>query len=129
MSRAEARKIWAEDEPGGFDPDGSAFAWEAPAPRVRPGDRTPARRRTVTITGRPDLPDRMARLYEFPARAAVPAEAVETAAPPAAPVPRPAPRRTVERLSVAPRPDRVAMWAVLLAVFLVLVAALSSHAG
>jgi hypothetical protein len=63
-------------------------------------------RRTVVITGRPDeAPRRHLRIVEIDRR-------------------RP-PRRPVERLG--PRPDRIAMWAVLMALFLVLVTLLSGH--
>ncbi len=82
-------------------------------------------RRTVVISGRPDearyrplreaaprpngtvvpLPGRGPRIVELQRR-------------------RP-PRRPVER--VGPRPDRIAMWAVVMALFLILVTLLSSH--
>jgi hypothetical protein len=64
----------------------------------------PAARRTVQITGRPVAAP---RLVEVERR-------------------RPG-RRPAER--VGPRPDRIAMYAVLLAFFLILVAATSSHAA
>jgi len=61
-------------------------------------------RRTVTITGRPErVVPRHLRLVEIERR-------------------RP-PRTTVERLG--PRPDRIAMWAVFMALFLILVVLLS----
>jgi hypothetical protein len=61
-------------------------------------------RRTVTITGRPERTvSRHLRLVEVDRR-------------------RP-PRTTVERLG--PRPDRIAMWAVFMALFLILVVLLS----
>jgi hypothetical protein len=63
-------------------------------------------RRTVQITGRTVAPPSLPRLVEVERR-------------------RPA-RRPAER--VGPRPDRVALWAVLLGFFLILVAATSSHA-
>jgi hypothetical protein len=64
----------------------------------------PATRRTVTITGHPDRPaPRHLRLVEVERR-------------------RP-PRSAVERLG--PRPDRLAMWAVFMALFLILVVLLS----
>jgi hypothetical protein len=84
----------------------------------------PRTRRTVTITGRPDkvpvprsrehdsggvvyrLPTRGPRLVELDRR-------------------RPA-RRPVERLG--PRPDRIAMWAVIMALFLIVVTITSSQA-
>jgi hypothetical protein len=84
----------------------------------------PRTRRTVTITGRPDkvpaprsaehgpggvvyrLPTRGSRLVELDRR-------------------RP-PRRPVERLG--PRPDRIAMWAVIMALFLIAVTIASSNA-
>jgi hypothetical protein len=70
-----------------------------------PGHRTAAGvpgRRTVTITGRG------AERYQPPVR-------------------RRPPRTAQERISV--RPDRTAMWAVLLGVLLILVAATSAHAA
>jgi hypothetical protein len=66
----------------------------------------PPARRTVQITGRTVAPA-LPRLVEVERR-------------------RPA-RRPAER--VGPRPDRVALWAVLLGFFLILVAATSSHAA
>ena len=81
--------------------------------------RTPTPpRRTVTIRGMPD--DRQAKIYDFP----VPARR-----------PDPRSRRARPRAGTAgsyrsgPRPDRIALWAVLMALFLVLVAATSSHAA
>ncbi len=44
-----------------------------------------------------------------------------------APARRRPPRRPHER--VGPRPDRIALWAVLLGVFLIVVAAMSAHVG
>jgi len=66
----------------------------------------PPSRRTVEITGRTVAAPPLPRLVEVERR-------------------RP-PRRTAER--VGPRPDRVALWAVLLGFFLILVAATSSRA-
>ena len=79
-------------------------------------------------SGRPDL--RLIEAEAHPRRAdriaMAPMAEVRTIRPPAA---RPAPRR---REPVAPRlagrPDRVAMWAVLLGFFLTAVAAASGHA-
>jgi hypothetical protein len=62
-------------------------------------------RRTVTITGRPGPLARVPRVVEVKRR-------------------RP-PRTAQER--VAGRPDRVALWALMLALFLVLVTIVSSH--
>ena len=67
----------------------------------------PPSRRTVEITGRTVAAPPLPRLVEVQRR-------------------RP-PRRTVER--VGPRPDRVALWAVLLGFFLILVTATSSRAA
>jgi len=68
----------------------------------------PPRRRTVEITGHPGAGPTLPRLVEIDRR-------------------RPA-RRPVER--VGPRPDRVALWAVVLGFFLILVAVTStSHAA
>jgi hypothetical protein len=68
---------------------------------------SPPPRRTVQITGRTVSAPPLPRLVEVERR-------------------RPA-RRTVER--VGPRPDRIALWAVLLGFFLILVAATSSNAA
>jgi hypothetical protein len=97
--------------------------------------RAPARpRRTVTITGRPDGPP--PRRPDSVVRAAPRTDSLLAArrGPLSARLPRmvevkrrrPA-RSPRERLG--PRPDRVAMWALLMAVALVLVAATSSHAA
>jgi hypothetical protein len=67
----------------------------------------PPARRTVTITGRGVTAPALPRLVEVERR-------------------RPA-RRPAER--VGPRPDRIALWAVLLGFFLILVAATSSNAA
>jgi hypothetical protein len=67
----------------------------------------PPARRTVQITGRPVPAPALPRLVEVERR-------------------RPA-RRPAER--VGPRPDRIALWAVLLGFFLILVAATSSNAA
>jgi hypothetical protein len=68
----------------------------------------PPRRRTVEITGHPGAGPALPRLVEIDRR-------------------RPA-RRPVER--VGPRPDRIALWAVVLGFFLILVAVTStSHAA
>jgi hypothetical protein len=84
----------------------------------------PRPRRTVTITGRPEKhiapPPRIHRV----AAPAVPSvrhsRIVE--------IDRRRPRaRTSQRLG--PRPDKVAMWAVLMALFLILVTVVSAHAG
>jgi hypothetical protein len=76
----------------------------APANPLSP----PPRRRTVEITGRPASGPTLPRLVEIDRR-------------------RPA-RRAVER--VGPRPDRIALWAVVLGFFLILVAVTStSHAA
>jgi hypothetical protein len=82
------------------------FAREAPA---QPNPLSPPpRRRTVEITGHPVGGSTLPRLVEIDRR-------------------RPA-RRPVER--IGPRPDRVALWAVVLGFFLILVAVTStSHAA
>jgi hypothetical protein len=70
--------------------------------------RVPSRRRTVEITGRPLGAPSLPRLVQIDRR-------------------RPA-RRPVER--IGPRPDRLALWAVVLGFFLILVAVTStSHAA
>ncbi len=67
----------------------------------------PVERRTVQITGRPGARAGISGLVEIDRRRAA--------------------RPPVER--IGPRPDRLAMWAVLLGLFLILVAATSSHAA
>jgi hypothetical protein len=105
-SGRERRGRFARSEPEG-EPDRRARRSERGRDRPQPL-AAPTRRRTVEITGRtvgaPSLP----RLVEIDRR-------------------RPS-RRAVER--VGPRPDRVAMWAVILGFFLILVAFTSaSHAA
>ena len=81
-------------------------------------------RRTVVITGRPDE----VRSRPLPQAAARPSATVVSL--PRGPRiveidRRRPPRRPVER--VGPRPDRIAMYAVVMALFLILVTLLSSH--
>jgi hypothetical protein len=83
-------------------------------------------RRTVVITGRPD------EVRSRPLREAAARPSSTVVSLPGARGPRIVqidrrrpPRRPVERLG--PRPDRIAMWAVVMALFLVLVTILSSH--
>jgi hypothetical protein len=97
--------------------------------------RTPVRpRRTVTITGRPDGPP--PRRPDSVVRAAPRADSLLAVRPGTLTdrLPRMVevkrrrpPRSAPERLG--PRPDRIAMWALLMAVALVLVAATSSQAA
>jgi hypothetical protein len=110
--RAEPRRDAAEQRGDASEPDRDASepSRDADTPRdARPRAlKAPSRRRTVEITGRtvgaPSLP----RLVQIDRR-------------------RPA-RRPVER--VGPRPDRLALWAVVLGFFLILVAVTStSHAA
>jgi hypothetical protein len=79
-------------------------------------------RRTVVITGRPDEARRPVREAARPSATVVSLprgpRIVEIDR-------RRPPRRPVERLG--PRPDRIAMYAVVMALFLVLVTILSSH--
>jgi hypothetical protein len=82
-------------------------------------------RRTVVITGRPDK-------ARVPLRDAAARPSATVVSLPGARGPKIAqidrrrpPRRPVERLG--PRPDRIAMWAVVMALFLILVTILSSH--
>jgi hypothetical protein len=80
---------------------------DPPAGAPRRPLSVPAERRTVQITGRPGSTGGNARLFEIDRRRAA--------------------RRPSERLGTSP--DRLAMWAVLLGLFLILVAATSSHAA
>jgi hypothetical protein len=92
MQTSGARALREDDQPmtsrtGRFD--------RAPTGRF---DRSgTAERRTITITGHPDLPPRR--------------------------------RRSPTQQQIAARPDRVALWAFLLGLFLVLVAAATANAA
>jgi hypothetical protein len=96
----------ALEGPSARRPRRAAEAGSAAATATAPPAPPPARR-TVQITGRTVSAPSLPRLVEVERR-------------------RPA-RRPAER--VGPRPDRVALWAVLLGFFLILVAATSSHAA
>jgi hypothetical protein len=84
-----------------------AFAATSTGPGATSALAPPPARRTVRITGRTVASPPLPRLVEVERR-------------------RPA-RRPAER--VGPRPDRIALWAVLLGFFLILVAATSSNAA
>jgi hypothetical protein len=102
LERVEPSPDWV-DTAAGLSADGGAIA-TAPAAATA---LSPPPRRTVQITGRTVSAPQLPRLVEVERR-------------------RPA-RRTAER--VGPRPDRIALWAVLLGFFLILVAATSSNAA
>jgi hypothetical protein len=76
---------------------------EAPSRRGH-AERPPAERRTITIRGQVAPPPRP---YQSTAR-------------------RRRPRRASERIA-GTRPDRAALWAVLMGVFLILVAVMTAH--
>jgi hypothetical protein len=81
------------------------------------------RRRTVTITGHPGARARPApRVIDLEHRRA----ARDGRARPIVEIDR---RRPVRRVSerIGPRPDRLAMWALMMALFLILVVAVSPH--
>jgi hypothetical protein len=101
QSEHPARRSAPEGRPAGRPRD------NATAPAAGIALEPPPARRTVRITGRPGAAPSLARLVEVERR-------------------RPA-RRPAER--VGPRPDRIALWAVLLGFFLILVAATSSNAA
>lgn len=85
---------------------------EAPSlPRTGPaqGERQPAPRRTIVIRG----------------QVAPPSRGRSDALHPAGPARRRPPRRPSERIA-GTRPDRAALWAVLMGVFLILVAVLTA---
>ena len=119
-SRRRSRPVDRADEPLDFDAERAALE-DPPRPPVAacrrttdsarrrppPRSRPPPARRTVQITGRTVSAPSLPRLVEVERR-------------------RPA-RRPAER--VGPRPDRIALWAVLLGFFLILVAATSSNAA
>ena len=81
-------------------------------------------RRTVVITGRPDEV-RARPLHEAAARPSATVVSLPRGPRIVEINRRRPPRRPVER--VGPRPDRIAMYAVLMALFLILVTLLSSH--
>jgi hypothetical protein len=82
-------------------------------------------RRTVVITGRPDK-GRLRPVREAAPRPGTNVVSLPTRGPRIVEIDRRRPpRRPVERLG--PRPDRVAMWAVVMALFLILVTIASSH--
>jgi hypothetical protein len=99
-------------------------------------ERAPARkRRTVTITGHPDRlppprrPDTIVRAD--PRRGAIASArpgALAERMPRLVEIQRRRPPRSA-RERLGPRPDRLAMWALLMAVVIVVVALLSSHAA
>jgi hypothetical protein len=89
-------------------------------------------RRTVTITGRPEKrfapPPPPRALEVLPARPPRAALGATGRTPRFVQIERRRPRaRAADRL--APRPDKVAMWAVVMALFLILVTVASSHAA
>ena len=82
-------------------------------------------RRTVVITGRPDK-GRIRPVREAAPRPSATVVSLPTRGPRIVEIDRRRPpRRPVERLG--PRPDRIAMWAVVMALFLILVTIASSH--
>jgi hypothetical protein len=104
----QAARALREDE---LDPTGDAEGGPARRPR-----------RTITITGRPDPAPPPRRLR------AVPPQALGTVPRPARVVQirrrRPGPH-PIERMSAPP--ERLAMWALMMAIVLIVVAALSAH--
>jgi hypothetical protein len=101
----ESRYAHRDDDPG--TPAGATAAATTTGPEAAAALAPPPARRTVHVTGRAVAAPPLPRLVEVERR-------------------RP-PRRTAQR--VGPRPDRIALWAVLLGFFLILVAATSSHAA
>ena len=97
----------------------------ARAPRADDERRAPRPRRTVTITGHPgDRTRADARVVDIDTRRS---DRQASRGPRAVEIQRRRPaRRASER--VGTRPDRVALWALLLALFLIFVAATSSRA-
>jgi hypothetical protein len=103
--------------------------WDEPSPGVPPRDRGPAQRRASHDHAEPRprhlaaVPTGERRTIVITGRGA-PVPAPRTRRAEAA---RRPPRRLTER--AGPNPDRIALWAVLLGVFLILVAVASAHAG
>ena len=92
----------------------------------RAGEPAPAEapRRTVTITGRPDRQTAARHLTVVPQ--ARPAPPLRARASRVVQIERRRPRRQAAQ-RLGSQPDRLAMWAVLMALFLIAVTALSSH--
>ena len=92
----------------------------ARALRVDEDEAAPPRR-TVTITGNPG-----ARVIYFERRRSgrAPSEAMRSGH--VVDVPRRRPRRSAAE-RIGPRPDRLAMWALMMALFLILLVAVSPH--
>ncbi len=89
----------------------SAEAPSLPRTGSSPGERAPAARRTVVIRGQVAPPASSRASFDVPYGAG--------------PARRRPPRRASERIA-GTRPDRAAMWAVLMGVFLILVAVLTA---
>jgi len=119
-----------EDRPDGPEAR-SVDVWLDESPPLRTGrfDRTPGAERSAALSAVPSASP--TTQGEVPARRTV---RITGQATPAPAIPRVIAidrRRPLRRPSdrVGPRPDRVALWAVMLAFFLILVAALSSAVG
>src|SRR5919198_5274911 len=106
QTAAGARSLREDDQPR--TRPGGRFERAAPAERRTVGAATPAERRTVVITGHP-VPPRRRRspAHQHPVRR----------------------RRSPTHEQIVARPDRLALWAFLLAVFLVFVGAATGHAA
>jgi hypothetical protein len=90
-----------------------------PSPQAWIDDVEPRPRRTVTITGRPSSAAPVRRLRDV-------SDSVPAPRPRVVAIQRRRPARPVtERMSA--RPDRIALWAFLMGLFLVLVTVLSAH--
>ena len=88
-------------------------------PNPSPQALEPRPRRTVTITGRPGSAAPVRRLHDV-------SDSVPAPRPRVVAIQRRRPARPVtERMSA--RPDRIALWAFLMGLFLVAVTVLSSH--
>ena len=101
--------------------------WDEPSPGIPPRDRGPVPRRASHDEPRPRhlaaIPTGERRTIVITGRGA-PTPAPRTRRAEAA---RRPPRRLTER--AGPNPDRIALWAVLLGLFLIVVALVSAHAG
>ncbi len=89
-------------------PEATARTWTDADPAVPPAAAFPPHLRVVESSAAPERRTVVIRGQVAPPR-------------------RRPPRRAHER--VGPRPDRIALWAVLLGVFLIVVAAMSAHVG
>ncbi|HEX8205025.1 MAG TPA: hypothetical protein VF587_03085 [Solirubrobacteraceae bacterium] len=137
MSQTASRPWWADVQHLRPDEDGGNRSlrtgrFERPTARPRRGDdHRPARRREpeVWLDASLDVPVEKAKPEPKPERRTIEIRGQVDRVHGVAPVSSPGPQRVRGRRAherVGPRPDKVAMWAVILGLLLILVAAISS---